>query len=212
MAIPKHHYGFVGDMCQCGRRASLIHCPTCGSSSNRARHNRLHKHMDGQIKFVDVELVCNLCGVTFVHEDRKFCNATPIGIQDATRKLHMLAEAASSPNLTPDQQTAASTAKKLLGEIGALGSRPDEIRALKKLAQIAEVTPEVQHRDFVNMLYVIKGEYNDSCRMYKEEKGEEYPEPLKDYVVKILVQHGIERVPNPKGEDADEQWIRELYQ
>lgn len=93
MAIQKQMIGVKGDECQCGRRATIRHCPSCGSTRVYARSNRVHTYVDGSMKHVDVEFRCQGCGHLFVDEERQFCDAPPVGTILAAQKVKALQEA-----------------------------------------------------------------------------------------------------------------------
>lgn len=93
MGVPQHMVGIKGDMCACGRRATVRHCIECGSARVYARQNRLHTFKSGEQKFVEIEFRCQACGHTFTEEEREFCNAPPITIALAKLKVQRLYEA-----------------------------------------------------------------------------------------------------------------------
>lgn len=93
MAIQKQMLGVKGDECICGRRATIRHCPSCGSTRIYARSDRVHEYADGSLKKVEIEFRCQGCGHLFVEEERQFCEAPPVGQKLAAQKVRALAEA-----------------------------------------------------------------------------------------------------------------------
>lgn len=93
MPISKQMLGVKGDECQCGRRATIRHCPSCGSTRVYARSDRIHTYADGSMKKVEVEFRCQGCGHLFVDEERRYCDAPPVGTILASLKVKALHEA-----------------------------------------------------------------------------------------------------------------------
>lgn len=93
MPVPKQLVGVKGDECICGRRMTVRHCPSCGSSRIYARMDRHHVMLDGSVKKVDVEYRCQTCGHLFIEDERQFCEAPPVGAVLAAQKVRALAEA-----------------------------------------------------------------------------------------------------------------------
>jgi hypothetical protein len=93
MRVRGNNPGIKGDECDCGRRASILHCNACGSTRIYARSARLHTHMNGETKFVETQLRCQTCGHTFIQEERQFCDAPPISEALAKLKVQRLYQA-----------------------------------------------------------------------------------------------------------------------
>jgi hypothetical protein len=107
--------GFPGDECDCGRRASILHCNACGSTRIYARSNRPHTHLSGEMKFVDTQYRCQTCGHEFIQEERQFCDAPPISDALARLKVKRLAEAAKRGEyLRPEEQKAADALLQII--------------------------------------------------------------------------------------------------
>jgi len=116
MSIPKSHLGFKGDECQCGRRATLRHCTSCGSSRTYARHNRLHTLASGEEKFVKIQFCCQACGHEFIEEEREFCDAPPVSSALARQKVQAIAQAKEQGEyLRPADAKLAEAIQKLGG-------------------------------------------------------------------------------------------------
>lgn len=81
-----------GDECSCGRRASIMHCPICGSTRIYARQSRHHKMLDGSTKFVEIQYRCQRCGQLFIDEERTSCGAPPTRKELAKRRALVLGE------------------------------------------------------------------------------------------------------------------------
>lgn len=114
MPVPNHLIGVKGDECQCGRRASVRHCPSCGSSRIYARQRRHHVFVDGSTRLVEVEFRCQTCGHLFVDEEREFCDAPPVGPKLAAQKVKALHEASQTGEyLRPEDQKIADAIKQI---------------------------------------------------------------------------------------------------
>jgi hypothetical protein len=115
MPTPKSHIGFKGDECQCGRRATLRHCTSCGSSRTYARHNRLHTLSNGEERFVKIQFCCQACGHEFIEEEREFCDAPPVSAALAQQKLKAMSEAnQTGEHLRPNDKKLADAVEKLV--------------------------------------------------------------------------------------------------
>jgi hypothetical protein len=116
MAVPAHLRGIKGDECQCGRRASVRHCPVCGSSRLYAFSNeQWREKLDGS----GAERVrlsrCISCAHRFTDAEREFCDAPPISTALATLKLKALQDAkAQGEYLRPNDEKIASAIEQLL--------------------------------------------------------------------------------------------------
>ena len=135
MPLSKSFFGVRGDECQCGRRASIRHCPECGSTRTYARINRYHKYANGEVKLVENEYRCQGCGHLFVNEEREFCIAPPVGEALQAQKMRALHEAAQSGEyLTPAERVAAeSLIKSMGGEVKASLSEEERNRLTNEL-------------------------------------------------------------------------------
>lgn len=106
--------GVKGDECDCGRRASVRHCNSCGSMRVYARQNRHHTFLNGETKAVDVQFRCQSCGHLFVEEERQFCDAPPVSIVLAKLKVQRLAEARKQGEyLNPKEAQLADIVEKI---------------------------------------------------------------------------------------------------
>jgi hypothetical protein len=116
MPTPSQHVGVKGDECQCGRRATIRHCPSCGSSRVYARMNRAHVLLDGTKRFVDVQFRCQSCGHLFIDAEREFCEAPPVGPKLAAQKAKALFEAKQSGEyMSPKEAKMLRTIEALTG-------------------------------------------------------------------------------------------------
>lgn len=70
MSLPSNYVGVAGDRCSCGRRASIRHCPQCGSF----RVN-IHRDKNGGKESPIEGFLCIRCGAMFDDSDRKSCDA-----------------------------------------------------------------------------------------------------------------------------------------
>src|SRR5438445_12380567 len=96
MGQPQRIIGVKGDECNCGRRASVIHCPRCGSSRVYSRLNRKHRMINGEDKFVETQFRCQACSHLFIEEEREWCDAPPITAALALMKQQRLHEASKT--------------------------------------------------------------------------------------------------------------------
>jgi hypothetical protein len=100
MPVSKEYLGVKGDECQCGRRMSIRHCTKCGSTRTYSRMNRMHEHLDGSRKHVDIQFRCQGCGHLYIEEEREFCEAPPAGAKLALRRAAALAESIITGSIT----------------------------------------------------------------------------------------------------------------
>jgi hypothetical protein len=114
MPVSRQMLGIPGDECICGRRATIRHCPECGSSRIYGRSGRVHKYSDGTEKLVQTEFRCQACTHLFVDEEREFCQAPAVGRNLAMQKVSSLAEAARmGDTLTPTERIIAKNLLKV---------------------------------------------------------------------------------------------------
>ncbi len=72
MSLPSNYVGVDGDKCRCNRRASLRHCPSCGSFKVNFRRSQSGKSSTGH--YIE-RFICSRCGRVFDDDDRKVCEA-----------------------------------------------------------------------------------------------------------------------------------------
>lgn len=201
MAIPRHHIAVKGDECQCGRKASLRHCPQCGSAQIRSRHNQEHTHMDGHVGWVKIQHVCNLCGHAFTPEERQWCTATPIGNAAAARKLQMLAEAEGNPSNTPEEQTAATVAKNIIEEFkktGVVPSTEAEVKAFERAVRIAKSDAIQAYEEDQQFELACRQAYADDLYAYKTKNLGPHPDTEEDFVERLRAQHNRPKIEKPE--------------
>lgn len=91
--------GVKGDECSCGRRASVRHCPVCGSSRLYTyAMPQWHTRLDGTTIRVDRLTRCLSCSHRFEEEDRQFCEAPPPTQKLAEQRARVLAEELAKTN------------------------------------------------------------------------------------------------------------------
>ena len=179
MGVPKNHIGFKGDECQCGRRASLLHCTKCGSSRLYARRNRLHKLPDGTAKLVEIERVCQTCGHCFIDVEREFCEAPPVGEVLLRIKASLKASQLASelPQQTLDELLAPISPPNANSNLSpTASSTPNE--APSEASEAIAQTPEELMRSW---RYTLKCEYAD-----KVVAGFQHTETMNEYVERRL--------------------------
>jgi hypothetical protein len=182
MSVPRHHIGFKGDECQCGRRGTLIHCLKCGSSRCYARLRQYHTHMDGSVKLVENQFRCQTCGHTFIEEEREWCNAPPVGQVLAMLKVRALREAAkASETLTPHEEKAVKSVEALLPteEASPAASLKDDLTS----EWVAETT-----QAFRTLVFQHKQLY----LLLKEQAKLPHPEmSMQEYLEAWIIEEGI---------------------
>ena len=181
MAIPKNHLGIKGvDECQCGRRATLMHCTKCGSSRVYARQNRAHTHMNGEVKFVETQFRCQTCGHLFIEAEREFCDAPPVSEALARQKALAM-------------RTTEGVAEAIKQTLP-----PGAIEEL-----IDKTTPKPQdgsleaYREFKRLETKIRGGYADWCHELKMQ-GKTPDITEREFVDNWLLDTGKQRVEEPK--------------
>ncbi len=107
--------GFPGDECICGRRATIRHCPECGSVILYPYAKPEHfTNRRGEMIITDRLFRCRACGKKFVDEDRDFCDAPPTNLVLAKLKVQRLNEArARGHYLTPQEEKIAGIVAKI---------------------------------------------------------------------------------------------------
>lgn len=181
MAIPRHHLAIPGDECQCGRRASLMHCTNCGSSRIYARMNRYHKCMDGEIRLVPVQYRCQTCAHEFIPEEREFCEASPVTEALARQKARVLHEAlAGDSEMTPQQE---QILKRVANEVPS-SNQPVQ-------------TPREKYQAFRRIEIQLQGAYADE-KIKLSHEGKKIGESLDDFVARHLAEMKVQRVEKPK--------------
>jgi predicted RNA-binding Zn-ribbon protein involved in translation (DUF1610 family) len=167
MPTPTKYIAVKGDECQCGRRASVRHCPSCGSVRIYARQNRLHKLIDGTEKWVAIEYRCQACGHLFIEEDREFCDAPPVGPQLAALKVKAIHEASKTGEyLNPSDTKIAQALDELL----------------------VETHKEFSDTELRNLDFAFRRVWVDE-RMKAKANGQKFDENVYDFVIRMLKEH-----------------------
>lgn len=69
--LPQYYVGREGDMCKCGRRLTIVHCPSCGSF--RVVKLKRPEFINGQEIYY---YTCHKCGMRFEEREQKqYCEA-----------------------------------------------------------------------------------------------------------------------------------------
>ena len=138
--LPRRIEGVKGDECDCGRRASVIHCIQCGSTRVYSRMNRAHLCMNGETRHVENQFRCITCGKLFIEEEREFCQAPPFTAILARQKAKAIHDAAKKNPDNPLLQPA--VASQILREVAKQASNGDtsqtEIATSETLHGIAQ--------------------------------------------------------------------------
>lgn len=160
--------GFKGDECDCGRRASVLHCNACGSTRIYARSNRQHEHLNGEIKFVENQFKCQTCGHVFIQAERQFCDAPPVSEVLAKLKVQRLAEAAKTGEyLRPKDAKVADALTEMLTQstvASHVTASSNEIEAVKE-----EITSEMLPDNFTPPNGLTRSEYDVADRAFRLE-------------------------------------------
>ena len=186
MAIPQHHLGMRGDECQCGRRASLIHCIACGSSRVYARHNRYHEFLktneNGESykepHLVPTEFRCQSCDFLFVPEEREYCEAPAVGEKLQRQRIAALALAQQQGEyLRPKDAKAASAIRDLL----------------KTPTSTSEGAAAMTYAEFRRIEHQLIGVYRDELVELRN-TGKTHDKTEREFVDAYLSQMGIQRI------------------
>lgn len=161
--------GIRGDECDCGRRASVLHCNVCGSRRIYARSNRQHLHLDGSIKFVANEFRCQTCGHVFIEEERQFCDAPPISEALAKLKVQRLHEAYQRGEyLRPADAKMAEAIEKAIEAHKPQGEPSSSVATNTLSDTSSEATPE-RDPNFVPPNGLTRAEYDVADRAFRLE-------------------------------------------
>lgn len=93
MPIPLHLRGVKGDECQCGRRKTVRHCPSCGSTRIYGYSQEQWLEREGQTPIKVRLFRCIGCGHRFTDDERNFCEAPAVSQALAILKLKAIKEA-----------------------------------------------------------------------------------------------------------------------
>ena len=177
MPTPKHLLGVKGDECQCGRRATIRHCPSCGSARVYARQNRMHTLISGEQKFVEIQFRCQGCGHLFIDQEREFCEAPPVGNVLASQRVRAIHEAAKTGQyLRPADEKIADSLQKLM---------------------LAPLTEEQKKKEYSKLVYQLRVEYVD-WKVEKSRTNEQVAESMNDYVARRLRELNLAGVESTK--------------
>jgi hypothetical protein len=161
--VKREVLGIKGDECDCGRRASILHCNACGSTRVYARSGRLHTHLDGVQGYVEIQFRCQTCGHLFIQDERQYCDAPPVSTALAKLKIQRLAQAVQQGEyLNPEDSIAAQGLATLLEQTGR--TIPDEVKAKLAAVQVPE-----HPSDFTPPNGLTKAEYDVAERAFRLE-------------------------------------------
>jgi hypothetical protein len=85
MSLPANYVGIEGDRCQCNRRASIIHCPVCGSF--KVQYKASLSTMRGQNERIS-RFKCSKCGMVFEENDWKTHCEAPLYLTKPQQIAH----------------------------------------------------------------------------------------------------------------------------
>ena len=162
--------GVKGDECQCGRRASVRHCPSCGSARlyGYARPE-YYKDKNGNVTLVEKLFRCQSCSLRFVDEDREFCEAPPFGSILAAQRVKALKDAEKSGEyIRPEHREALKAINNLL---------PKEL--------LVETPREFTDTELRNLDFTLRREWV-RLRMNAKQNGQKFDETVYDFVIRML--------------------------
>jgi hypothetical protein len=176
--------GIKGDQCDCGRRASILHCLACGSTRIYARTGRLHTHMNGETKFVETQLRCQTCGHLFIQDERPFCDAPPVGEKLAAQKVRALAQARKQGEfLRPEDEKLAQILDELTTVAPEIATTVEESLKQTVAAQTEPIT-EIKYPNGLN-----RQEYTEARNFFiaewahsKRERGQPPTATVEEYI------------------------------
>jgi len=161
MPVSKQLLGVKGDECICGRRATIRHCPACGSTRCYARLNRFHQFVGGEIRKVDNEFRCQGCGHLYVDEERALCEAPPVGPVLAAQRVKSIYDAKQAgEHLNPKEVKIAKAIDSLVG-----GQTEEQRAAADK-----------------RLDFQIRQLWADEVFAHKEGRQENHPGPIEPYI------------------------------
>jgi hypothetical protein len=205
MAVPKRLMGSKGDECQCGRRASVIHCNACGSVRVYARLNRWHKCLNGDVRLMETQFRCQSCGHLFIEEEREFCDAPPVTAALALQKMKVLRDAKGTGEyLRPNDEKLAEVVDKLLEE----NKKKDESKEPQlKPSELNKVQSyiETARKDDVYKTTRLKQVYTDLFNIYQDDFKGKTDQTLESFLAEQLVGFGY----NQADIDVVLQWQKE---
>jgi hypothetical protein len=183
--------GVHGDECNCGRRASIRHCPSCGSARIYAyAHPEYHTNLAGDIELVNQLFRCYGCGHKFIDAERQFCEAPPFGVELAKLKVRRLAEAKQRGEyLRPDEQKVAEILEKVQEHIQ---EEPNEPLPVVKGTVEAEAVVETLPTIDLEHPGLTQAEYNVAEKAFKLEwvnrrlMGQDTGMKIEDYVARRM--------------------------
>lgn len=164
MSIPHHLRGVKGDECQCGRRASIRHCPACGASRIYGYVNeQWFERPNGKVERVRL-FRCLSCAHKFTDSDREFCEAPPVSAALALQRIKAIHDASQTGEyLRPQDEAIAKALSTLLSP----AAQTDHIKAHKLL------------------VYNLQTEYVD-----RKAAGEQMSESMDEFVDRRLQELG----------------------
>lgn len=175
MAQQAHLIGIRGDECQCGRRATIRHCPVCGSSRIYGYSTpQAYTNQRGEVKVATKLYRCLGCAFKFVDEDREFCEAPPVGVKLAAQKVKALQEAKES------------------GE-HLRGTEQKIVESIKEIAASDEAHKELSDNEVRNLDFSFRGLWA-SERYQASSKGLEFPETVTAYVLRRMHETQVPQV------------------
>ena len=164
--------GVKGDECQCGRRATVRHCPRCGSTRLYAYSTpQYHEMLSGERKLVEHLIRCLSCAHKFEESDREFCEAPPFGPTLAAQKVRALREASQTGEyLNPNDKEAADAINELV-------------------AKAPQAPQELSDSELGKMDFQLRNVWVDK-RLAAKQNGQKFDETVYDFVIRMLKEHG----------------------
>ena len=173
MPVSSQMLGIPGDECICGRRATIRHCPSCGSSRIYGRTGRIHKYLDGTERLVKTQFRCQACTHLFIDEEREFCEAPAVGKKLAAQKVAALAQAAHSGDiLTPIERAAAESILKSMRS----GTPLEEAKPSNTLTMTEEERNKLENE--------LRRMHLHHLLAYNAKQRPDHPGPIEEYIKK----------------------------
>jgi hypothetical protein len=185
--------GIKGDECQCGRRMSIRHCTSCGSTRYYGfAQEQVRERLDGSLEKVKL-FRCLACSHKYTDAEREFCDAPPVSVALAQQKLRAIHEASKTGEyLRPED-------KKLAAIVNS------ELKKIETYVEKAQEDDVLKTTRLRNSWFQLKGIYKD---MQIADKS--FTQPLAEFLAEQLqavgvLQQDIDTVSQWQKEEDDAQ-------
>lgn len=183
MPVSAQMLGVKGDECPCGRRATIRHCPSCGSSRIYGRTGRMHTFLSGETKLVQTEFRCQACTHLFIDEERIFCEAPAVGQKLAAMRVRALHDASQTGEyLTPVERKAAESILKAV-RAG---------QSLEDAEPNPDIKAEMSAKDLTRLEWDLRRAWADTNIAFKMKRSNVDPGRWQSYVKEKMKELGID--------------------